>query len=204
MAYQPEKAGILEGGKFKMKIGFTGTREGMTQKQKDIFVEITNRLFITEFHDGNCDGSDLQARDIVLENAKKPLTFHIHPHNKFVRSLSIKNNQLNHKVVIHPVKPPLERNHDIVDDCGEDAIVCCPKGDEIVRSGTWATIRYAKKKSVETGLNIYIIYPDGQTTQINYGGPKCPNCGAKNYVQEPDDEYPFLRCCECGKVWFSD
>ena len=43
-----------------------------------------------------------------------------------------------------PEKPYLERNHDIVDN--SDVLIATPKESvEQIRSGTWATIRYAKK-----------------------------------------------------------
>lgn len=42
-------------------------------------------------------------------------------------------------------KPYLKRNIDIVDNT--DILIGCPSGEEIVRSGTWHTIRYAKKQN---------------------------------------------------------
>ena len=36
------------------------------------------------------------------------------------------------------------RNKDIVNSC--DILIACPENDkEVIRSGTWSTIRYAKK-----------------------------------------------------------
>jgi hypothetical protein len=41
-------------------------------------------------------------------------------------------------------KPFLDRNKDIVNSC--DILIACPENDiEVLRSGTWSTIRYAKK-----------------------------------------------------------
>ena len=44
-----------------------------------------------------------------------------------------------------PPKPYLKRNEDIVNKC--DVLIACPidKNKEILRSGTWATIRKARK-----------------------------------------------------------
>jgi hypothetical protein len=43
-----------------------------------------------------------------------------------------------------PVKPPFERNEDIADMC--DILIAAPKAaTEVLRSGTWATIRHARR-----------------------------------------------------------
>jgi hypothetical protein len=57
--------------------------------------------------------------------------------------------------VILPAKNYLRRNHDIVDCC--DILIAMPcENKEVLRSGVWATIRYAKK----TGKIVFIIYPE--------------------------------------------
>jgi hypothetical protein len=51
-------------------------------------------------------------------------------------------------------KPYLERNKDIVDSC--EFLIACPKGRiEERRSGTWATVRYARN----TGKPVIILEP---------------------------------------------
>ena len=58
---------------------------------------------------------------------------------------------------IRPAKPPLDRNHDIVERC--DLLIATPHTvEEQLRSGTWATIRYARK----VHRPHYIIRPCGQ------------------------------------------
>ena len=58
-----------------------------------------------------------------------------------------------------PPKDYLDRNHDIVDQT--DLLIATPKENtEVLRSGTWATIRYAKKINkptwiIETNGNIW-------------------------------------------------
>ena len=55
-----------------------------------------------------------------------------------------------------PELPPLVRNHKIVG--AVHLLIATPKTDkEELRSGTWATIRYAKKVRLST----CIVYPDG-------------------------------------------
>ena len=54
-------------------------------------------------------------------------------------------------------KDYLDRNHDIVDET--ELLIACPKEpEEITRSGTWATIRYARKKKKK----LRIILPNGR------------------------------------------
>lgn len=32
---------------------------------------------------------------------------------------------------------------------------------------------------------------------------KCPNCGSKKYSCN-DDEYPIMKCDDCGEIFWSD
>jgi len=57
-------------------------------------------------------------------------------------------------------KPYLARNQDIVDET--EVLIAVPaQKKEIVRSGTWATIRRARK----AGRLIYFIFPDGRVVK---------------------------------------
>lgn len=57
---------------------------------------------------------------------------------------------------VRGAKPYLQRNKDIVDET--DVLIATPKGnEEELRSGVWATIRYARKQKKK----IVIIFPDG-------------------------------------------
>ncbi len=58
--------------------------------------------------------------------------------------------------VVHPPSDPLVRNNKIVGST--NLLVVCPKEDRmVIRSGTWATYRYAKG----LGQNIALILPNG-------------------------------------------
>ena len=62
---------------------------------------------------------------------------------------------------IRTPKPYLERNQDIADETG--ILLACPSGfKEVLRSGTWATIR--------RGKIVAIIFPDGSVETRNKGG----------------------------------
>ena len=131
-----------------MRMGFTGTRKGMTKVQLLIFTALLKKKRPKEFHHGDCKGADEQAH-LVAALLDSRVVIHP-PVNERMRA---------HCPDAHEVKEPrlyLERNHAIVDAC--DVLVATPgESREVTRSGTWATVRYARK----LGRKIYIIYPDG-------------------------------------------
>lgn len=129
-------------------VSFTGTQEGMTKMQKACFRELIRAIKPERFIHGDCIGADEQAHRIVREELP----------DCFIgtRPCTIKNKRAftDAEQLAEP-EPPLDRNKKIVDD-GE-MLVGTPKGKEELRSGTWSTIRYARKK----GRPIVIIDRDG-------------------------------------------
>lgn len=147
-----------------MKIGFTGARGGMTLMQK---VEVGSLLLRElagereqEVHHGGCKGADAEFDTICHE-----LRCDGRLGEQFV-------------VVVHPSSlkgwrgtwgpgrvldecPPLERNHHIVD--AVELMIAVPAGvNEVLRSGTWACIRYARKR----GREMFIVYPNGSVKGV--------------------------------------
>jgi hypothetical protein len=137
-----------------MRVGFTGSREGITAEQLDVLRRwlkgwvTTNPRESLAFHHGACLGADAQAVDALDRIWPVPIT--AHP-TTFLTS----ENALRLSAVVLDPKPPLDRNRDIVD--ATDVLVACPHGPEEWRSGTWATIRYARK----CGKRVVICWPDG-------------------------------------------
>jgi len=137
-----------------MNIGFTGNRLGMSRRQMRVFKTIMMDLIMNTrtFHHGGCIGSDKQAHDIIfgIRNDKSinltyPLSENVkiivHPSNNPVSradcTLDANDERLDEK-------PPLERDMDIAKSC--DILFTTPRIlREERRSGTWATIRYARK-----------------------------------------------------------
>lgn len=129
-------------------LGFTGTRQGLSPYQKSTLVRLYSVLRPEVLHVGGAAGADLDATNLFPSPKVE-----IYPSNLEV--VLPKNFSK-----IWPPKHPLDRNRDIVK--ASDALVACPKGNkEELRSGTWATVRYARIES----LPIVIIFPDG-----NIGG----------------------------------
>lgn len=135
-------------------IGFTGTQKCMTRDQRAGFYQLFIRLARehVEFHHGDCIGADAQAHDIV-------------------ESISVLE-ELRVQMIIHPPTNPAKRafkkgrvllpkewmdwNPDIVD--ASTIMIVTPKEYiEQIRSGTWATIRYARRSK----KTCYVIWPDG-------------------------------------------
>lgn len=129
-----------------MKVGFTGTQQGCTLKQNTALRMLLNSMHVTEFHHGNCIGADAEAHWMMAGRAE----VHVHPSNipeKQAECVGYKT---------YPPKPPLTRNRDIVN--ATDTVIACPKGeDEELRSGTWATVRYARSKD----KRIILVLPNG-------------------------------------------
>jgi hypothetical protein len=136
-----------------MKIGFTGTKQGMTIEQKQAFWDMVMVNDISEFHHGDCVGADADAHDLM----KPDHNIVVHPPANPSKRAFCKGYK-----EIREEKEYLDRNHDIVDET--DVLVACPCGKtEVLRSGTWATIRYAKK----IGKLVFVIYPDGSVDLFN-------------------------------------
>jgi len=125
-----------------MKIGFTGTRNGMSDAQKTALVALLKKyttrdnVTVHEFHHGGCEGADLEAGAIASK-----LKYHIviHPGGATYLPKGI-------KAAVKDPKPNLVRNQDIVN--AVDLVIAAPRtSTEELRSGTWATIRYAKRQN---------------------------------------------------------
>ena len=127
-----------------MIVGFTGTQVGMTPEQMAAVREALANPNTKEFHHGDCIGADEEAHNIAVE-------FHI---PIFVHPPVNPNKQAFCREGFHfEPRPYLIRNHDIVDAC--NLLIATPRGPEELRSGTWATIRYASK----IGRQLLIIEP---------------------------------------------
>lgn len=102
---------------------------------------------IEEFHHGVCVGADTQAHLLVydvfssfMDDESIGTVIHYHPPTNIDKMSDLRA----FPGVRHRPRPYLDRNHDIVDAC--DILFAAPYQDgELLRSGTWATIRYARK-----------------------------------------------------------
>lgn len=120
-----------------MKVGFTGTRLGMTRHQKEQFVLKMFELDPAEFHHGDCEGADAEAHDIVREFFPHVWIVVYPPKSDYRRAFKVGDEMKEPEAYI-------PRDRKIVEST--DFLIGAPKSnEEILRSGTWATIRHARK-----------------------------------------------------------
>jgi hypothetical protein len=145
-----------------MKIGFTGTRNGLTSPQREALISAIDDFAQlwpgAEFHHGDCVGADAEAHGFAM-SAGLPVV--IHPPSKdALRAFCAGARE------VRAAKPYLARNRDIVTEA--DWVIATPaEMEERPRGGTWSTVRFAR------GIcwPVMLIYPDGSTD----GGPRDPD-----------------------------
>jgi len=103
-----------------------------------------------EVHHGDCVGADDQVGSFAAKLSGVTVTLHP-PTNPSKRAFCAADE-------VREAKPYLDRNRDIVDET--ELLVAFPKGPEEKRSGTWATVRYARKLDRQ----IMYVWPDGTVT----------------------------------------
>lgn len=134
-----------------MKIGFSGTRYGMTPEQ----IHGVGRRFdpACELHHGDCDGADDEADALAVLHG---MAIVVHaPIDEKHRAFCDRKRPYG-KRTVRPPKTHFARNRDIVDET--DELIATPF-DKIDpgRGGTWYTINYAVKR----GKPVTIIHRDG-------------------------------------------
>jgi len=138
-----------------LTVGFTGTQHGMTDLQCQNFQALIERCSPGKFCHGDCIGADSEAHIIVRKILKTCIIEIFPPKISTKRAYQV-------AYILNAESDYLDRNHKIVD--ASDCLIATPKEDrEQLRSGTWATIRYARTKH----KHIYIIYPIGTIAEIN-------------------------------------
>jgi hypothetical protein len=131
-----------------IKIGFTGNRNGLRSDQKDQIILLLDKYDNIIVSHGDCVGSDSDFHKLCMDykekHTEKQIMIHIYPpNNPKLRAF--------HKAdILMEEKPYLERNLNIVKN--SKIIIGCPidKNKEELRSGTWSTIRQARKLKILT------------------------------------------------------
>jgi hypothetical protein len=132
-----------------MILGFTGTSYGMSSAQLDTVFNLFKGFKSLELHHGDCVGADAQAHSLACTLLARIV---IHP-----PSDSRQRAYCDSANLVHLSYPYLIRNKHIVRD-GIDGLIATPfEYTELLRSGTWSTIRYARKLK----RHIWIVFPDG-------------------------------------------
>lgn len=133
-----------------IRLGFTGTQVGMSDSQENWIKGYLAGLgnSIQAAHHGDCIGADADFHLLCL---RQDVFIVLHPPEDPKKRARCRGASYEHSE-----RPYLERNRDIVNNC--DILLACPQQtEEKLRSGTWSTIRYARKQLKK----IYLIFPDG-------------------------------------------
>jgi hypothetical protein len=132
-------------------VGFTGTQKGMTDAQAKTLLVALASLAPGRFHHGGCIGSDAEA-DAIAHSLGYEM--HLHPPIKIDKIANL-NRDLS-KDTVYEAKDYLIRDTDIAK--AAQVLIATPRErHEVMRSGTWATIRRGRRYSTF----VVIIWPDG-------------------------------------------
>ena len=129
--------------------GFTGTQQGMTAAQHDNCTALFYDLIAYKLwmHNGDCVGADEEAA-ILWQCVGGKL--HLHPPENQSKRVFLEADATEQPM------PYLLRNQAIVR--ASSVLVAAPKeSTEQLRSGTWSTVRYARR----IGVQVVVIMPDG-------------------------------------------
>lgn len=131
-----------------IRIGFTGNRDGINQNQAEEIKSILDKYDNIIVSHGDCIGSDTDFHNLCIEyrnaHINKKIIIQIFPPN------DPKLRAFNNGDILEKEESYLKRNLNIVKN--SSILIACPKdkNKEILRSGTWSTIRQARK------LNLFI------------------------------------------------
>lgn len=145
-----------------MKIGFTGTRNGMTEAQKKAITALIEQHNITEAHHGDCIGSDAEFHALIRQHTNAYIVSHPgysanNPTDTSFRAFCDADE-------VREPKTHFARNRDIVNE--NDLIFATPPVmQELTNGGTWYTINYAKGRNKQA----LVVYPDGSMKPILEG-----------------------------------
>lgn len=138
-----------------MKLGFSGTRQGLTEEQMAMMRSL---LMILDRDDtvahGDCVGADLEFHRMAVNRGVLKIVVHppvMSTYRAFVPPAQV------HRMM--EPRPYLERNKAIVD---ESRVLVAAPGSEVMhsRGGTWSTVRYARKIKVPT----IVVPPSGKVS----------------------------------------
>ena len=139
-----------------MKVGFTGSQYGTDMLQEGRLVHRLTELRPSCLVHGGCIGADDRAD---YHAAKLGILRVIFPSTVVAKRVKdyVFRSREGSQCIIMPPMPPLERNHYIVDSV-QHLLACPRQRHEVLRSGTWATVRYARKKLGTN--NVELLLPE--------------------------------------------
>ena len=128
-------------------VGFSGTQVGLTELQVHQITGYLRQLQPREVHHGDCVGADAQFHALVREILPKARII-IHPPLVDGKRAFCEGDETKE------ARAYLARNRDIVR--GSEVLLAAPQAPEVLRSGTWATVRFARKRNHP----VILVLPD--------------------------------------------
>lgn len=139
----------------EIDLGITATRNGLNERQlreSEHLLRVWWSAGKRRLHHGDCVGGDSQLAEIAREIGYSLIS---HPPT---------DERYRARVASHavlPALPYLDRNWAIVDV--SSVLIACPSGmKEEIRSGTWATVRYARRSNItrmNNPITICMVWP---------------------------------------------
>lgn len=140
------------------QVGITGTQRGLTFAQYETATELLGELDSPpDLHHGGCIGADEQIARLTkrLWPHARLFCYRGHTRDKWAELDSS-------TTFVGEPTDNLRRNRVIV--LAVERVWAFPgEKDEVLRSGTWATIRYAKKVK----RPLWVVFPDGSYSVYN-------------------------------------
>lgn len=140
------------------RVGFTGTRDGMTPAQKATVASLLERVAPRWCHHGDCVGADADFHHLAKAAGSAVM---IHPPSDPKLRAGLVGDDIAEE------KPYLDRNRDIVN--ASSILIATPKEPTPQgKGGTWFTIGYARLQ----GKRVTIVWPDGTALIDGSGAPE--------------------------------
>lgn len=137
-----------------MKVGITGSRTGPTLAQLTVVTRELAAWVGDELHHGDCVGVDATVAAVASGLGYRTVA---HPPQLLLYRAGHASDE------VRSAQEYLARDRAIVDEV--DVLLACPDGPERLHSGTWYTIRYARK----IGRRVILIQPDGGIVETMEG-----------------------------------
>jgi hypothetical protein len=144
-----------------MIVGFTGTRDPITEEQREWLHFTLDNLQVDEAHHGACVGADLEFHSACV---RRHFVIKVHPPIK-TKFLAVECLTKRPGVTVLPAKEYFPRNRDIAGVC--DGLIALPKHltrplSEMHWGGTWYTVDYAQRLFKP----VIICYPDQRIEKL--------------------------------------
>lgn len=143
-----------------VRVGFTGTRRALLTSEQAWVRRVLTELHRpgAQFHHGDCVGADWFAQGVASE-----LDYYTVAHpGEDTRFRAYTANDYT-----MPARSALERDHQIV--FHSTVLVAVPREREVLRSGTWATVRFARYIGGRSIRNWWIEKDSGSDRIVSGG-----------------------------------